>query len=121
MRFPILFEPAYAVLSRLLLLSPDDSYIELVDDSVQVRMAWGFRAVFRKSEIRVTARSARRPLSRGVHGFMGRWLVNGSGKNIVRIELASPQRARVMGIPVRLSELQVSAVDPDGLCKALSG
>jgi len=119
MRFPILFDTGYAALSRLLLLPPNDAYVDLVDDEVRVRMAWGFRASFPRSAVRATALDNRRPLSRGAHGFAGKWLVNGSARNIVRIELAPPQRGWVMGLPVRLAELRVSAVDPEGLRSAL--
>jgi hypothetical protein len=54
-----------------------------------------------------------------VHGFAGRWLVNGSGDGIVSLELRPAQRAWVMGFPVRLRTLLVSVQDPAGLVAAL--
>jgi hypothetical protein len=62
-----------------------------------------------------------RPLSRGVHGFGGRWLVNGSGRGLVSIQLSPPGRAYLMGFPLRLQELMVSVAEPDALVAALRG
>jgi hypothetical protein len=59
-----------------------------------------------------------KPLSRGVHGFAGRWLVNGSGENLVDIALQPRQRGYVMGFPVRLRNVLVE--DPAGLTSALA-
>ncbi|HYS43059.1 MAG TPA: hypothetical protein VEM32_03670, partial [Geobacteraceae bacterium] len=59
------------------------------------------------------------PLSRGVHGFAGRWLVNGSGRGILTIDLTPSQRGYVMGFPVRLRQLMVSVADPVALAAVL--
>ena len=61
-----------------------------------------------------------RPLSRGVHGFAGRWLVNGSGWGILSIGLQPAQRAYVMGFPIRLRQLMVSVAEPATLASALT-
>ncbi len=118
-RFPIAFEPWYRVLSTALLLPPSSSYVEVDDARVRVRMGWAFRATFPRAAVVNTSRSARRPLSRGVHGWAGRWLVNGSGDGIVNIDLEPLQRGYVTGFPVRLRQLMVSVEDPDGLGEAL--
>jgi hypothetical protein len=55
-----------------------------------------------------------------VHGFNGRWLVNGSGRGIVGIRLDPVQRAYVIGAPVRLRELLVSVTDADAVAAALA-
>jgi len=54
-----------------------------------------------------------------VHGFGGRWLVNGSGRGILSIRLNPGQRAYVMGVPVRLRELLVSVAECPALAAAL--
>jgi hypothetical protein len=118
-RFPIRFDPAYRVLSTALLLAPKDSFVEVEGDEVRVRMAWGFRASFRGSAVVSATEHQQRPLSRGVHGLAGRWLVNGSGEGIVRIALDPRQRGYVMGFPVQLRDLLVSVEDPAGLRAAL--
>jgi len=61
-----------------------------------------------------------KPLSRGVHGFAGRWLVNGSGQSIVGINLEPRQRGYVLGLPVRLRNLLVSVEEPAGVMAALT-
>jgi hypothetical protein len=118
-RFPILFDSLYGALSSALLMAPSSSYVEVGEGQVQARMAWGFRARFPTSAVAKTSLLESSPLSRGVHGWAGRWLVNGAGENIVVIDLHPEQRARVMGFPVRLRQLMVSVIDPGGLRAAL--
>ena len=118
-RFPIRFDSAYRVLSAALLLSPSDSFVEVEGDEVRVRMAWGFLARFPRSAVASATRYQQKPLSRGVHGFAGGWLVNGSGEGIVDIALEPRQRGYVMGFPVRLRNLLVSVEDPTDLMTAL--
>jgi hypothetical protein len=120
-RFPILFDSWYRGLSTLLLLRPSRSYLEVLGNEVQVRMGWGFRARFPKSAVvSVSEYRGPSPLSRGVHGLLGRWLVNGSGRNLVAIDLEPRQRAYVIGLPVRLHQLIVSVEDPAAVIAALS-
>jgi len=54
-----------------------------------------------------------------VHGFAGRWLVNGSGRGILTLDLKPAQRGYVMGFPVRLRELQVSLERPEDVSAML--
>ena len=120
MRFPIRFDPGYRLLSSALLLSPSDSFVAIEGSTVRVRMAWGFRARFPRSAVTSAVPWPERPVSRGVHGFAGRWLVNGSGDGLLAIELSPPQRGFVMGFPVRLRTLRVSVEDPVALAAALT-
>ena len=57
----------------------------------------------------------------GVHGWRGRWLVNGSSSGLVRLEIDPEMQARVMGIPVRLRTLRLSLVAPGELTNLLTG
>ena len=118
-RFPISFDSWYRALSTLLVLPPSSAYVALDDEQVEVRMGWAFRSRFPRSAIASAAAPDLRPLSRGVHGLDGRWLVNGSGRGIVSIQLSPAQRAYVMGVPVRLSELLVSVNEPPVVLAAL--
>jgi hypothetical protein len=120
-RFPISFDHWYRVLSSLVGLPPSSSYLDLHDEHAHVRMGWAFRSHFPRSAIVSVSGLDAKPLSRGVHGFGGRWLVNGSGRGIVSIQLNPLQRAYVMGFPVRLRELMVSVVEPAALVAALRG
>jgi hypothetical protein len=121
MRFPIRFDAAYRVLSAALLLAPRDSFVEVEDSQVRVRMAWGFRARFPRSAVVSVTEHRQKPLGRGVHGWGGRWLVNGSGDGVVNIALAPSQRGYVLGFPVKVRNLLVSVEDPTGLMAALAG
>jgi hypothetical protein len=118
-RFPIRFDTWYGIVSSALFLLPASSYIEVSDEEVRVQMGWAFRSRFPKSAIALAAETFERPLSRGVHGFAGRWLVNGSGQGILTISLTPPQRGYVMGFPVRIRELMVSVAEPSVLAATL--
>lgn len=118
-RFPIRFDRWYAILSSALFMSPARSYVEVNGSEVLVWMSWGFSARFPRSAVGSVTEMERRPLSRGVHGFAGRWLVNGSGEGILTIDLSIPQRGYVMGFPVRLRQLMVSVEEPALLAAAL--
>ncbi|MFD2111383.1 hypothetical protein [Thiorhodococcus fuscus] len=119
-QFFIRFDGWYEFLSTLLLLPPSACYVSISGDLVEVRMGWAFSARVPRTAITSVAPLRKSPLSRGVHGFAGRWLVNGSGRGILTLDLKPAQRGSVMGFPVRLRELQVSVEDPDGLVAALS-
>lgn len=118
-RFPIRFDRWYSVLSSALLLLPSGCYLEIEGDTVTCRMGWAFQASFPRSAIAKASRLDDRPLSRGAHGFAGRWLVNGAGDRILTIELNPEQRASVIGFPVRLRQLMVSVDDPEALAAQL--
>jgi hypothetical protein len=120
-RYPITFDRWYRWLSSLLGLPPSTAYVEIDGDDVDVRMGVAFRARFKRSDVASAAPVDMRPLSRGVHGFGGKWLVNGAGRDILRIELRPDQRAHMLRIPVRLRELLVSVSDPSALANALRG
>ena len=119
-RFPISFDGAYRLLSSALLLPPSSAYVEIDGNQVDVRMGWAFRSHFPRAAVASVAAIQERPLSRGVHGFAGRWLVNGSARGILSIDLLPPQRAYVMGFPIRLRQLMVSVAEPSRLASALT-
>jgi len=118
-RFPISFDSWYRVLSSMVGLRPAQSYVAVGPEGVEVRMGWAFRSRFPRSAVTSAAALDVQPLSRGVHGFGGRWLVNGSSHTILSIQLSPAQRAYVMGIPIRLRELLVSVSEPSTLAAAL--
>ncbi len=120
-RFPIRFDPPWALLFRALLLPPGQSFLEIDGGEVRVRMGWAFRAAFPRNSVASVRPLGTWVLSIGVHGLCGRWLVNGSHRGIAVLELDPEQRARVLGFPVRLRELMVSVDDPEALQRALPG
>ena len=120
-RLPISFDRWYRVLSYAVGLPPSSSYVDLDKEHVDVRMGWAFRSRFPRSAVVSVSELDVRPLSRGVHEFGGRWLVNGSGRGIVSVQLSPPGRAYLMGFPLRLQELMVSVAEPTALAVALRG
>lgn len=118
-RFPISFDGWYAALSSLLFLPPSSAYVEVDPVQVQARMGWAFRTRFARSAVVSAAVTGMSPISRGVHGFAGRWLVNGSADGIVSIRLEPAQRAYLLGFPIRLRELLVSVANGSALVAAL--
>lgn len=101
-------------------MGPGVSHVDVGPDEVVARMGWGFHAVVPRSSIRAVERRQGFVLSRGVHGWRGRWLVNGSTRGLVTITIDPAVRARVVGFPVRLRELIVSMEQPDALVEALT-
>ena len=91
------------------------SSIMIHADSISVKMGWAFRANIPRSSIVSAKPRHRRVLGWGVHGWRGRWLVNGSSTGLVTLEIDPVTRARVCGVPVRLRELTVSLVDPEAM------
>jgi hypothetical protein len=116
---PISFDGWYRVLSSVIGLLPSHAYVDVQGDQVQVRMGWAFWSRFPCSAVESVSELGRRPVSRGVHGFAGRWLVNGSGRGVVSLELSPRQRAYVLGFPVRLKQLMVSVAEPSALASAV--
>jgi hypothetical protein len=118
-RFPIQFDAWYAKLSSALFLPPSSSYVEVDEIEVVVQMGWAFRSRFPRSAVSSATKMNGQPLSRGVHGFGGQWIVNGSGRGILTIDLTPVQRGYVLGFPVRLRQLMVSVVEPEALVTTL--
>ena len=116
------FPLRYGILRPLLSVvgaGPRFSKVVVDGDTVRVGMGPSFAAEFPLSSM-VDARSFRGLAGGiGVHGWRGRWLVNGSVRGIVTLDLDPPARARVLGVPVRLKTLDVSVESPDELIAAL--
>ena len=101
-------------------ITPGRSYLELRPETVRVRMGWAFAAEFPRGSVRSAHQTADSPWSIGVHGWGGRWIVNGAASPMVAVEIDPPARARALGFPVSLRELRVSVDEPDELVAALS-
>lgn len=99
-------------------MTPRRAYLDVTPDVVHARMAWAFSADIPRSSIR-SARRVRNAVSIGVHGWRGRWLVNGASGPLVAIAIEPSAPARVIGFPIRLRELTVSVDDPEAVMAAL--
>lgn len=119
-RFPILYTGANRAMAVLGLRSAN-SFVDVADDAVTVRLGWAFRARIPRSSIVGVADDHDRVWGWGAHGWRGRWLVNGSSSNIVRIDIDPPAPARTAGFPVKLRTLRVSLEEPGRFVSALQG
>ena len=117
-RFPIQFGRFNAGLMGLLGMGPHNSYVEVGDDELRVRIGWSFQASVPRSSITKVGRRGYVWWAYGVHGGAGRWIVNGSGHNMVTVRIDPPARGRVLGVRVKLKELWLSLEDPDGFLAA---
>ena len=99
-------------------LGPKRSEVRVDGDTLRVKMGWGFRADIPLASIANAEPNDDRVYSWGVHGWRGRWLVNGSSNGVVELTIDPPARAYVMGAPVTLRTLWVAVTDPDALIEA---
>ena len=111
-----LFRPVLSVLG----MGPRFSSIGVAGDQVRVRMGWSFQADIPRRSITGAEPSSGLVGGIGVHGWRGRWLVNGAASGLVTLDIDPPVRARVLGVPVGLRTLRVSVESPDELLGALA-
>ena len=106
----------------ILRLNAACSHIRLSPDELDVRMGWAFDSKIPLSRVRAVRIDDSFVGGVGVHGLCGVWLVNGSFRSVVRIEIEPGAPARVMGIPLTLTTLRLGiAVDErDGFIEALT-
>lgn len=101
-------------------LGPKHSEVQVRDGALHVAMGWGFTAEIPLASITQARRWEGRITSWGVHGFRGRWLVNGSSDGVVALTIDPPVKAKVCGVPVTLRQLGISVTDPDALIAAVN-
>jgi hypothetical protein len=99
-------------------LGPDRSAVRVEDGTLHVRFGWGFRTEIPLDSIKDAKPNNEKVYAWGAHGWRGRWLVNGSSKNIVELTIDPAARAYVMGAPIKLRTLYVSVTDPQALIAA---
>jgi hypothetical protein len=119
MRMPIRYQVPWRWLLTVFLLPARAAYVRIDGDVVKVRMGWAFRAKFARADVAEVAKH-RPVVSIGVHGWRGRWLVNGAHRPIAVIRLSQPVRARIVGIPLSVREILVSVDDRDALREVLT-
>lgn len=117
--FPFAYDALGQVL-RLLGCGPRFSRITVDADRVVVRLGWGFRATIPRTQVASVEPMSDSRISRGAHGWRGRWLVNGAGSPLVSLHLDPPARARVLGFPITLHRLDLSPERPDELVALLA-
>ena len=119
MRFAISYNRPMRLLLTWMGLGPRHSHVDVDEQLLRVRMGWAFRAKVPSDRVVAATESERTTISIGVHGWRGRWLVNGSGRRLVEIDIAPRSRGWVLGVPVKLRQIIVSAGDPTALVAAI--
>jgi hypothetical protein len=120
MKYEFRYDKPSRVLLTVLGLGRRFSSIDVDDTTLRVRMGWGFRATIPRATITSAMPNAATPISRGAHGWRGRWLVNGAGRGLVTFTIDPPARGRCVGVPIHIHELTVSASAPTELIGALA-
>jgi hypothetical protein len=118
--FAIRYTPILIPFFELLGLGPTRSGVWVGRDSIRVTMGWGFRAEIPRRAVLTIDPDVAPVGGIGVHGWRGRWLVNGSARGLVRLQIQPGVRAWVMGIPVHLRTLRLSLIAPQELTTLLS-
>jgi hypothetical protein len=116
------FKIRYGALRPLLSIlgmGPGLSKLVVRTDTLSVRMGWAFRAEIPLSSITDAQVDDRAVGGIGVHGFRGRWLVNGAASGLVAITVDPPARGWAVGFPVRLRFLRVSVDNPEEFVAAV--
>lgn len=122
---PRTFPIRYSKLSRLffapLRLGARHAKVEVTDDTLRVRMGWAFRATIPRRSIRRAALHRDVWWAIGVHSDrkFKSWLVNGSSKGIVFLDLLPPAKGRAGPSPVTIERLGLGLEDPEGLLREL--
>ena len=83
-------------------------------------VSWAFSATIPRDQITNVEALDKKVISIGVHGWNGKWLVNGAGDRLVRITIHPRVPAKAVMVPIKLRELTVSVDDRDEFVKALT-
>jgi hypothetical protein len=104
---------------------PDGGRIEVDAGEIRLRMA-DFKVDVPRTSVRRVARSSHRTRGTiGVHSRGSSWLANGSANGLVEITIDPPCRTErslsTFFLRMKVTELTVSLVDPDGFIAAVQG
>jgi hypothetical protein len=118
-RFPIHFGRFNSILMGALGMGRRRSYVDVTDDDLTVRMGWAFRATIPRSSIVEVGRRGYVWWAYGVHMWRSRWIVNGSGHDVVTMRIDPPARAGIPWGAWKVREVWLSLDDPDGFRAAI--
>jgi hypothetical protein len=96
--------------------------VELTEDDLRVRLGWAFRATIARRSIRRAALHRDVWWAIGVHSDLRlkSWLVNGSSKGIVFLDILPPAKGRSGPFRIRIERLGLGLEDPDGFLRVLA-
>lgn len=104
----------------LLGLGPRHSSVVITEEEVTVTMGWGFSASIPRPSVVSVETDDDRVWGWGVHGWKGKWLVNGTSQGLVRFTIDPATRARGCFVPLDLRVLRVSVADRDAVMAAMT-
>lgn len=124
-RFPVRLSPLFTVFSwAFTRTSPKDVWVEVGARTVTVRYGTLFDCEFNRDQITSARLDSERVRGYGVHQSHGVWLVNGSRRGVVRIDLAQSVRGnlKLAGSTTvgEVKSIRVSVKEPDGLVSSLT-
>lgn len=117
--FQLSYDAWFKPLAVVCGMGPRRVRITVDDRGVRIKCGFWFRTVIPRDRIVSAERATRRVVSRGVHGFWGRWLVNGSSRGLVRLRIEPWVEVRIP-ISLKLRDLTVSLDDPDGFLASVT-
>lgn len=119
--FPIRYSKVSRWLMAPMLVGARRSKVELTDETLRVRMGWAFRAEIPRRSIRRAALHSQVWWGIGVHSNLRfkTWLVNGSSKGIVFLDLLPPAKGRMGPFPITIERLGLGVEDPEGFLHSL--
>lgn len=112
------FDRWYLPLAVPVGLGPKNSELQVDGGNLHVKMGWAFLADIPLASIKSAEPANTRAYTAGVHYASGRWLVNGSGKGLVKLKIDPAAQAKVWKRSVTVSELWISVTDPDAFVAA---
>jgi len=123
-RFAISYDKM-AWLATMSGVGPNSSCVEVDSDHVLVRMGSMFRLSIPREHIRSVRRSEiKLGGTRGVHRWLGRWLVNGSAQGLVDVVIEPPGRTErglsTAFLRAKVHVLTLSLDDPGGFIAAVT-
>jgi hypothetical protein len=95
--------------------------VELSEDDLRIRMGWAFRATIPRRSIRRAALHRDVVWAIGVHSDLRfkSWLVNGSMKGVVFLDLLPPAKGRFGPFRITIERLGLGLEDPDAFLRYL--
>jgi hypothetical protein len=119
-RFEIAYTGINGPMMKTLGIGPGRGYVIVTPGDLIVKMGWAFSGTIPRSRI-TSAEASTKPQGYGwgVHGWNGKWVINGSDSGIVKIEIDPATTVRTLIFPINLRELYVSLENPESFLEAL--
>ena len=120
-RFDIAYTGINGPMMKVLGVGPGRGYVIVTPDDLIVKMGWAFSGTVPRSRITSAEASTKpRGYGWGVHGWNGKWVINGSDSGIVKIDLSPATTMRTLIFPINPHVLYISLVSPKEFLEAVS-